>query len=213
VTTPLVRRIGESYGIRTLDNIHVGFKWIAQQIDAAGAEKFVFGTEESHGFLIGQYVRDKDGAAACMLMAELAAQVKAARKTLFDRLEALWWQHGYHAERQVSIFMTGSAGMARMQSLMQLLRSSPPQSLAGMAVRGVRDYLKLSPRGDMVILDLAEQGNYVAIRPSGTEPKVKFYLFTFIPAEQLHLLDAARQEMSDRLSRMEADLRHLAEQV
>ena len=213
VTTPMIRRIGDSYGIRTLDNVHVGFKWIAQQIDAAGPENFVFGTEESHGFLIGQYVRDKDGAAACMLMAELAAQVKASGKTLFERLESLYWQHGYHGERQVSIFMTGSAGMSRMQSLMQLLRTAPPKSLGGMAVRGVRDYLQLEPRGDMVILDLAEEGHYVAIRPSGTEPKVKFYLFTFVPAEQLHLLDVARDEMDQRLAAMESDLRQIAQSM
>jgi phosphoglucomutase/phosphomannomutase len=233
VTTPMIRRIGDSYGIRTLDNVHVGFKWIAQQIDTAGSENFVFGTEESHGFLIGQYVRDKDGAAACMLMAELAAQVKATGKTLFDRLESLYWQHGYHGDRQVSIFMTGSAGVTRMQALMQKLRTVPPRSLGGMEVRRVWDYANLTasgsiplsertddnswplraPRGDMVILDLAEEGHYVAVRPSGTEPKVKFYLFTFVPAEQLHLLDAARQEMDARLAAIEADLRTLAETV
>jgi phosphomannomutase len=232
VTTPMIHRIGDSYGIRTLDQVHVGFKWIAQQIDAAGAENFVFGTEESHGFLIGHYVRDKDGAAACMLMAELAAGLKATGKTLFDRLESLYWQHGYHGERQVSIFMTGSAGMARMQALMQRLRSSPPKSLGGIAVQKIRDYARLTvtpvlplaeradhaealdaPRGDMVIFDLAEEGHYVAIRPSGTEPKVKFYLFTFVPAEQLHLLDAAHQEMDGRLDAIEADLRRLVETV
>jgi phosphoglucomutase/phosphomannomutase len=232
VTTPMIRRIGDSYAVRTLDQVHVGFKWIAQQIDAAGPENFVFGTEESHGFMIGQYVRDKDGAAACMLMAELAAAVKAAGKTLFDRLDALYWQHGYHGERQVSVFMAGSSGMARMQALMQQLRSSPPKSLGGIPVRGIRDYLNLiitptasaigrltpparldAPRGDMVILDLAEEGHYVAVRPSGTEPKVKFYLFTFVAAEQLHLLDVARQEMDARLAAIEADLRALADGV
>jgi phosphoglucomutase/phosphomannomutase len=148
-----------------------------------------------------------------MLMAELAAQVKASGKTLFDRLEALYWQHGYHGDRQVSIFMTGSAGMARMQALMQMLRTNPPKSLGGIPVRQVRDYLKLTPHGDMIILDLAEEGHYVAVRPSGTEPKVKFYLFTFVPAEQLHLLDAARQEMDVRLAAIEADLRALADAV
>ncbi len=226
VTTPLVRRIGTSYGIRTLDNVHVGFKWIAQQIDAAGTDNFLFGTEESHGFLIGQYVRDKDGAAACMLMAELAAQVKAWGKTLFDRLESLYWQHGYHGERQINIFMAGSAGMTRMQSLMKQFRSSPPRSLGGIAVKQVRDYLNLTttpvggpsqplvaPRGDMVILDLAEEGHYVAVRPSGTEPKVKFYLFTFVAPEQLHLLDTARQEMDKRLDAIEADLRKIVDSI
>jgi phosphomannomutase len=226
VTTPLVRRIGDSYGVRTLDNVHVGFKWIAQQIDAAGPDKFLFGTEESHGFLIGQYVRDKDGAAACLLMAELAAQVKAAKKTLLDRLESLYWQHGYHGDRQVSIFMTGSAGMTRMQTLMQRIRTSPPASLAGIAVKQVRDYLNLTttptgsppqaldaPRGDMIILDLAEPGHSIAIRPSGTEPKVKFYLFTFVAPEQLHYLDEAREQMDHRLTAIESDLRAVVDLV
>jgi phosphoglucomutase/phosphomannomutase len=212
VTTPLVRRIGQSYGIQTRDNVHVGFKWIAQEIDAGGADKFVFGTEESHGFLIGDYVRDKDGAAATILMAELAAQTKAAGKTLFDRLESLWWQHGYHGERQFNLVMEGSAGMARMQALMRDIRQSPPESLGGIGVRQVRDYLCLpgSPKGDMVIFDLAESGHFVAIRPSGTEPKIKFYLFTWVPAEQLHLLAGAQAEMDDRLSAIEANLRSLA---
>jgi phosphomannomutase len=213
VTTPMIRRIGDSYGVRTMDQVHVGFKWIAEQIDLHGADKFLLGVEESHGLLIGQYVRDKDGAAACMLMAELAAAVKARKQTLVDRLESLYWQHGYHAERQVSIFMTGSAGMERMKSLMQRLRSSPPASLGGLAVSGIRDYLQREPRGDMVILDLASEGHFVAVRPSGTEPKVKFYMFAFIPAEQLHLLDMAQQETAERLDLIEADLRSLADSV
>ncbi|HEX5102449.1 MAG TPA: phospho-sugar mutase, partial [Pirellulaceae bacterium] len=199
-------------GVQTRDNVHVGFKWIAQEIDAGGSDKFVFGCEESFGFLIGQYVRDKDGAAACMLMAELAAACKAAGKTLFDRLESLYWQHGYHAERQFNLFMEGSTGMARMKSLMQQFRSTPPKSLGGIAVKGVRDYLGLpdAPTGDMVILDLATHAHYVAVRPSGTEPKLKFYLFTHVPAEQLHLLDEARVEMDQRLTAIEAELRALA---
>jgi phosphoglucomutase/phosphomannomutase len=226
VTTPLIHRIGDSYGVRTLDNVHVGFKWIAQQIDAAGADQFIFGTEESHGFLIGQYVRDKDGAAACLLMAELAAQVKASGKTLFDRLDSLYWQHGYHADRQINLFMAGSAGMTRMQALMQRFRTSPPRSLAGIPVKQIRDYQNLTmtplggspkkldaPPGNMVILDLAAEGHFVAVRPSGTEPKVKFYLFAFIPAEQLHLLDEARLELNDRLGRIETELGQFADGV
>jgi phosphoglucomutase/phosphomannomutase len=103
--------------------------------------------------------------------------------------------------------------MARMQALMQQLRSSPPQSLGGMHVKNVRDYLKITPRGDMVILDLAETGYHVAVRPSGTEPKVKFYLFGFVPAEQIHLLDEARQATNQRMAAIEADLRQLADRV
>lgn len=230
VTTRMIRRIGDSYGVRTFDNLHVGFKWIAAQMDVSGPERFLFGCEESHGFLVGQYVRDKDGAAACMLMAELAAQVKQSGKSLHEKLDSLYWQHGYHGERLLNITMTGSAGMARMQALMQNFRSAPPQSLGGIALSGVRDYGNLTStkiaggkplapqpldaaRGDMVILDLAESGNCIAVRPSGTEPKVKFYMFTFVPAEQLHNLEQTKQEMAQRMETFERDLRAYAEQA
>jgi phosphoglucomutase/phosphomannomutase len=223
VTTQMIRRIGDSYGVTTYDNLHVGFKWIAQQIDVSGPDQFLFGTEESHGFLVGQYVRDKDGAAACMLMAELAASVKASGKSLHEKLDSLYWQHGYHGEKLLNITMTGSAGMARMLQLMQNFRTAPPESLAGIRVAQVRDYAALTitkPGGksqplaalkaDMVILDLAEEGNYIAVRPSGTEPKVKFYMFTYIPAEQLHNLDETKADMRTRMQQFETDLKAYA---
>jgi len=221
----MIRRIGDSYGVQTFDNLHVGFKWIAQQMDAAGPDKFLFGTEESHGFLVGQYVRDKDGAAACMLMAELAANVKASGKSLHDKLDSLFWQHGYHGENLLNVTMTGSAGMTRMQTLMQNFRTAPPQSLGGIAVARIRDYAALTstaggksvpldaPKADMVILDLAAEGNYVAVRPSGTEPKVKFYMFTYVPAEQLHNLAETKAEMNSRMQQFEADLKAYAERA
>ncbi len=230
VTTQMVRRIGDSYGVKTFDNLHVGFKWIAQQVDVSGPEKFLFGTEESHGFLVGTHVRDKDAAVACMLMAELAAQVKATGKTLHEKLDSLYWQHGYHGEQLLNVTMTGSAGMARMKALMQNFRTSPPVSLGGISVSTVRDYAALTttklvsgkpqppskldaPPGDMVILDLAETGNYIAVRPSGTEPKVKFYMFTYVPAEQLANLEQTKQAMKERLATFEGDLKAYAERA
>jgi phosphoglucomutase/phosphomannomutase len=226
VTTELTRRIADSYGVRTEGNLQVGFKWIAQVMDQCGPEKFVFGTEESHGYLVGQFVRDKDGAVAALLMAQLAAAVKATGKSLHEKLESLYWQHGYHEEGQINLFMEGSEGMARMQALMELLRSAPPAELAGIPVAQSRDYLKNlirkadgstvplnGPPGNMVIFDLAEPGNYVAVRPSGTEPKVKFYTFAFVPAEQLASLEDAKREMAERTRKFEADLRAFAVKV
>lgn len=226
VTTQMGRRIADSYGVKTYNNLHVGFKWICSQIDSVGPDKFLFGTEESHGFLAGTHVRDKDGPVACMLMSELAANVKTSGKTLHEKLESLYWQHGYHGERLLNVTMTGSAGMARMQALMTLLRQSPPAALGGLKVKAVRDYLNLTHtvvgkpaqpleagKSDMIILDLAEEGNYIAVRPSGTEPKVKFYMFTYVPAEQLHDLGTTKQEMAERLNAFEKDLRALAEKV
>jgi phosphomannomutase len=179
----------------------------------------VFGCEESHGYLVGTHVRDKDAAVAAMLLAELAAACKAQGKTLHEQLDALFWQYGYHAEIQFSLTMPGAAGMQDMQKLMARFRSSPPTQLAGHKISRVRDYLSLTqfapgqppqkftgPPGDMVMLDLAAAGNYVAVRPSGTEPKVKFYMFTFEAAEQIANLDDTKAECAARLEKMQADL-------
>ncbi|MFO0916179.1 MAG: phospho-sugar mutase [Pirellulales bacterium] len=226
VTTEMLRRIGDSYGVRTIGDLLVGFKYIGGTMDEQGPGKFVLGAEESHGYLVGSYARDKDGAVAAMLLSELAAQCRSQRKSLHDKLAALYWQHGYHAERLVNLTMQGSQGMARMQALMQRFRTDPPKTLAGISVVGVRDYESLvtilpggarqplaGPKGDLVMLDLAESGNYIAVRPSGTEPKVKFYMFTFVPAEQLADLEMTAGEMNDRLDALAADLRVIADQV
>lgn len=226
VTTEMIRRIADSYGVRTIGDLLVGFKWIGGVMDEEGPDRFVFGTEESHGYLVGQYARDKDGAVASMLMAELAAVCKANGQTVHEKLDALFWQHGFHAERLMTQQMPGSEGMTRMQALMSRFRSDPPSKLGGSPVAVVRDYQNGTrtpfgsnpepmecPKGDLVFLDLAEEGNYVAARPSGTEPKVKFYMFTYVAPEQLADLDLSRQEMSDRLDAIQDDLRSFAESV
>ena len=223
VTTELSRRIADSYGIRTIGDLLVGFKWIAEVIDREGADQFVFGTEESHGYLKGTHVRDKDGAVAALLLSELAAKLKADHQTLHEKLDALMWQHGAHAERTISVQMPGSEGMDRMKAVMAAFRDNPPVELGGIGVARSRDYLRktmtpiggkeeplVGPQGDLVILDLVAEGSYVAIRPSGTEPKIKFYMFAYIAPEQLADLDRAKIDLAERLSRLENDLRIFA---
>ena len=159
-------------------------------------------------------------------MAEAAARAKAAGKSVYEKLEDLFWQHGYHAEHVLNLQMEGSEGMGRMKTLMQQFRDHPPKSLAGIPIAAVRDYQNLvvrtadgevrplvGPRGDLVMLDLAAEGNYVAVRPSGTEPKVKFYMFTFVPAEQLADLEQTKQDMTQRLNGYYADLKAFADAV
>ena len=219
VTTDLIRRIADSYGVKTFGDLQVGFKYIGGTMDEQGPERFVFGAEESHGYLAGTYSRDKDAAVAAMLMAELAAKAKAAGETLHERLDALFWQHGCHIENTVSKTMPGSEGMSRMKQIMAELRTKPPRELGGMKVTRLRDYqngVTLTPggqpqpfaceKGDMVILDLEAEGNYVAVRPSGTEPKVKFYQFAYEPAEQLANLEDAKAMLTERLKRVGEDL-------
>jgi phosphoglucomutase/phosphomannomutase len=226
VTSEMIRRIADSYGVKTFGDLQVGFKWIAEVMDAQGPDKFVFGAEESHGYLVGQYARDKDGVVASMLMAELAALTKSRRQSLHEKLDALYWQHGYHSERLMTQQMPGSEGMVRMQELMEKFRLDPPRTLGGIAVSGLRDYKHgqyvplggtarplIGPINDMVIFDLASAGNYVAARPSGTEPKVKFYMFTYVAPEQLADLNQAKAEMDQRLAQFRADLEAFAASV
>jgi phosphoglucomutase/phosphomannomutase len=231
VTTEMVRRVAESYGVRCEGELLVGFKNIAATMDKCGPDRFVFGTEESHGYLVGQYVRDKDGPVACMLMSELAAQLLSEGRTVHDRLAELYLQHGYHQETVINLVMEGSEGMASMTRLMASLRNDPVRSLAGMPVVAIRDYqnstrrdltsltprddLALSPLdgpvGDLIIMDLAEPGNYVAARPSGTEPKIKLYVFARLaPAESADLA-AAKSKVAQRLTDLEDDMRGFAE--
>jgi phosphoglucomutase/phosphomannomutase len=161
-----------------------------------------------------------------MLLAELAALCKSQRRSLHEKLDALYWQHGYHAEHLMTQQMPGSEGMARMQALMSKFRSDPPRTLGGLPVSAIRDYENnrilpiggspqelRGPRGDLVIFDLAESGNYVAARPSGTEPKVKFYMFAYVAPELLADLDQAKQQMAERIDRIKKDLQSYAESV
>ena len=220
VTTELIRKVAESYGVRCEGNLHVGFKWIAGVMDDCGPDDFVFGTEESHGYLIGQYARDKDGAVACLLMAMMAAHWKQQGKSLHQRLDELFAQHGPHEESLVNVQMEGSEGMSRMRELMAAFRARPPKQLGGIAVAAVRDYQALTvtplggtsakldaPAADMVVLDLAEAGNYFAVRPSGTEPKVKFYTFAASGPCALAEVATRKQALRDRLALLEKDIR------
>ncbi len=225
VTSELVRRIAASHNVRCVGDLLVGFKYIAETMDQEGADDFLFGCEESHGYLVGSYARDKDGAVACMLMSELAAELKAKGQSMHDYLGELYRQHGLHREDLINVFMEGSEGMAAMKSLMKAFRENPPRSLGGMTVGHVRDYESqtrttlgdepvidplVGPTGNLIILDMMDEGNYVAVRPSGTEPKVKFYIFTRLDAGQSLDLEAAETKLIDRIAAIEEDVRDFA---
>lgn len=226
VTTKMLSRICDSYQVRCSQENLVGFKWICNVMDVDGPSDFVFGTEESHGFLVGQYCRDKDGAIACLLMTELAALVKSKGKSLFEHLDDLYLRHGFHHERLVNIRMEGSDGMKRMQNLMANFRSNPPTKLGGLDIVGVRDYQTgkrtdtlgnsepmTGPTGNVLIFETNVPGNYVAARPSGTEPKVKFYMFTYVDAEDLNDLAVSKREMDLRIDGYAEDMQKFADQA
>ena len=226
VTTELTRRIAESHGVRCEGNIHVGFKWIAGLVDALGPEGFAFGTEESHGYVIGTYARDKDGAVACLLMSQLAAELKSRGLSMHEYLDSLFLKHGCYQEDLLNVQMEGSEGMTLMKRLMQSFRETPPKTIGGLAVAAIRDYKDLTrqiiggakvpldaPMTDMVVLDLEEPGNYVAVRPSGTEPKVKFYFFSCLGPEASQHLSTAKHQLSDRIATYRSDIQKYAKSV
>lgn len=226
VTTLLSKRVTESYGATCYNQNLVGFKWIGTVMDQIGADKFVLGTEESYGYLVGEYARDKDGAVACLLISQLAAECRAAGESLFDRLNALHVKHGYHAEYTVSIFMHGSDGMRRMQDLMASMRKAAPERLADRPIQQLRDYKNSrivksngetatldGPKGDLVIFDFDQDGNQIAIRPSGTEPKVKFYMFYYQDNVAADQLEQAREAGQKFFATAEQDLRGIADQI
>ncbi len=194
VTTPLIAEVARSYRIRAIDNLLVGFKYIAQTVDREGPERFVFGAEESLGFLAGTYARDKDAAIAALYLCECAAELKRQKKTLLDRLDELYQAHGYFAESQRSESCKGPKGRAMIERLMDAFTNNPPRSLAGIDLARVRDYRRhevrqlpdnervsdlTAPQGDLLIFESAPSDCTIsfAARPSGTEPKIKFYFF------------------------------------
>ncbi|MGW8256747.1 MAG: phospho-sugar mutase, partial [Thermoguttaceae bacterium] len=222
VTTELMRRIADQYEVQTAGNLLVGFKYIGGEMDYRGPERFILGAEESYGFLIGDHARDKDAAVASLLLAELAARAKAEGETLYQKLDDLFRVYGCHAESQLNVQMPGEKGMEDMKALMAKFRASPPQEIAGLKLLKSRDYLERrtelsngesqpldGPKGDLVILDL-EGGNYVAVRPSGTEPKVKFYMFAYDPPEPSADLEKIKTAQAKRLQDMQADLKTFA---
>jgi len=224
VTTELIRRVADAYGVQTVGDLLVGFKWIGGEMDARGPENFVFGAEESYGFLAGDHVRDKDGAVAAMMLAELAARLKSEGRTLHQQLDELMQRFGCHSEGQFSLQAKGEKGKERMDAMLRQLRAHPPQSLGGKRVTHLRDYLSQTlteigvgtqplegPQGDLLIFDLEAAGHYVAVRPSGTEPKVKFYLFAFTPPEESQDLEAACSAQQQAMAAVEADLRSVVE--
>ncbi|MDB5386581.1 MAG: phosphoglucomutase/phosphomannomutase alpha/beta/alpha domain [Planctomycetaceae bacterium] len=218
VTTPMVARIAWAHHIRVIDDLPVGFKYIGESIDALGPEKFVFACEESLGYLAGTYARDKDAAIAALYVAELAAELKTQKRTLPEYLDQLYVEHGMHLESLHTETCPGARGQEQIASIMQRLRDAPPAQFGSLRITRVCDF-KLhqtrefpenivepgpdSPSGDMIRL-VGEVHGFemdVTIRPSGTEPKLKFYFAAFGPCPGpkylMKLKVAARKHLTD----------------
>ena len=190
VSTELARAICDDYGCAMVETL-TGFKFIAEKIEQfteTGEHTFVFGFEESCGYLSGTEVRDKDGVNASLLIAETAAWYKKQNMTLYDALEAIYKKYGYYDSRVTSFALSGMDGLQKMGALMSDLREKVPSEFAGKRVLAVRDYLKgerVDTQGSVSALEQGksnvlyyelEDGAWICVRPSGTEPKVKLYV-------------------------------------
>ena len=214
VSTPLADQIAAKYGV-TMKAVLTGFKYIGGEIlelENKGQEhKFVFGFEESCGYLKGTYARDKDAVVASVLVCELAASLKREGKTILDALQELYQNYGYYLAHVQSIELTGSDAMEKAASMMAQLRQNVPASIGGAKVSAVRDYRSQLatdvasgvqtpinlPKSNVLEFLLSGKGSVIA-RPSGTEPKVKFY-YTAVGKDQeeaSELLDAMIAQMS-----------------
>ena len=184
VSTPLADAVAKSYGVE-MRNVLTGFKWIGDQIarlEAAGeVDRFIFGFEESYGYLAGPYVRDKDAIIGSMLICEMAAYYRSIGSSIKDRLEAIYAKFGRYLNKTDSFEFPGLSGMDKMADIMRALRQNPPKEIAGYAVTHVTDYEKPEQTGlpaANVLVYALEGGATVVIRPSGTEPKIKAYFTT-----------------------------------
>ncbi|MBO8483935.1 MAG: phospho-sugar mutase [Bacteroidetes bacterium] len=178
VTTELIRAIAEKFGVKVY-NVLTGFKYIAEIVKQnEGKGEFICGGEESYGFNVGEYVRDKDAVIACSMVAECACWAAEQGLTLYQLMQKIYKEFGYYRESLTSLVRKGKAGVEEIAAIMTDMRNNPPKDLAGSPVVKVVDYNKPEETGlpkSNVLQFFSEEGDVVSVRPSGTEPKIKFY--------------------------------------
>ncbi|MDR3652699.1 MAG: phospho-sugar mutase [Paludibacter sp.] len=190
VTTEIIKQIAERNNVEMFD-CFTGFKWIAAVIrENEGKKEYIGGGEESYGFLPEEFARDKDAVSSCAMMAEIAAWAKDNGKTLFEQLQDIYVEYGYGKEKGISVVRKGKSGAEEIAQMMRDYRSNPPKEIAGSKVIIVKDYdsLKMTnmvsgqvtdlvmPATSNVLQYFTEDGTKISVRPSGTEPKIKFYV-------------------------------------
>ncbi len=224
VTTDLIDRMCERYGV-TCYNTLTGFKYIAEVIrELEGKEQFIGGGEESYGYLIGDFVRDKDAIASCAMIAELTAYAKDQGRSLFDLMMEMYQENGFYYEALVSLTKKGKDGAEQIQQMMAEFRANPPQTIAGSRVVRIDDYQSLE-RADMtsgqksgieagrmgietsnVLQFFTEDNTKVSARPSGTEPKIKFYVSVNEPLSGPAAFDDTYAQLKAKVQRVIDDL-------
>ena len=220
VTTELVREIADKKGIELFD-CYTGFKWIADIIRKnEGVKKYIGGGEESYGFLAGDFVRDKDSVSACTLFAEIAAWARDKGKSMYQLLEDIYLEYGYSKEVGISLVRTGKEGADEIEAMMKKFRSNPMETLGSSPVTLIKDFARLEAidfiRNEQVALEMpttsnvlqyfTEEGTKLSIRPSGTEPKIKFYIEVKGSARSREELAQAEEEANSKINAIRQEL-------
>lgn len=220
VTTDLIAAIAKRNNIELYDT-YTGFKWIADVIRKnEGKKEYLGGGEESYGYLWSDFVRDKCSVTACLIFAEIAAWARDKGQSVYELLEKIYLQYGYSLEQNVSVVRPGKSGAEEIEQMMRDFRQNPPAKLAGSNVVEILDYAtlegKLLESGDTYTLDMpttsnvlqyrCADGTKLSIRPSGTEPKIKFYIEVHSEPKTLEELDAARVKSAERVQQIRTQL-------
>lgn len=220
VTTELVREIADREHV-TMYDCYTGFKWIAGVIrENEGRRRYIGGGEESYGFLWEDFVRDKSSVSACALFCEMAAWARDKGLTVFQLMRSIYLSYGFYREKGVSVVRKGKSGAEEIEAMMRRYREHAPTVLGGSVVREVLDYATLEGKdvanGETFTLDMpttsnvlqykTEDGTKVSVRPSGTEPKIKFYIGVRIPVQNEEELDRAYTLADDKIAAILRDL-------
>lgn len=219
VTSNLMTAISDSFNVKHYETL-TGFKFIGEVMTRVqDSEQYLVGGEESYGFLIGDLVRDKDAVNSCAFIAEMAAYFKNQGKSLFEVLLSLYEEYGFYQEKLISLTKQGKAGADEIKQMMANLRAQAPKKLGGIDVQEIRDYqtgtattlasgiqTKIDLPSSNVLQFITVQGDVISARPSGTEPKIKFYCSVKEPLNDISNYNQVAQKLQDKVERIMADI-------
>jgi phosphoglucomutase len=220
VTTELIATMAKKFNVPYFD-CYTGFKWIAAIIrEQEGKMQYIGGGEESYGFLCQDFVRDKDAVSACTMIAEVAAWAKDNGKTVYELIQDIYLEFGFSKEKGISVVKKGKSGAEEIKQMMSQFRVSPPKELAGSQVVVIKDYSTLRmidvlagkteslemPESSNVLQYFTADGTKVSVRPSGTEPKIKFYIEVKLPIASREDYDAVNAAAEEKVLAVKASL-------
>ena len=214
----MVNDIAKSYGVETKIGL-TGFKWIAKMIQDFPNLEFIGGGEESFGYMVGDFVRDKDAITSALLACEIVAEAKANNSSFYEELLKLYVEHGFYKERLISITKKGIEGEQEIKQIMIDARETPFKTLAGSKVVSIEDYQSSEsndliaghkseidiPKSNVLIYN-TEDGSKIALRPSGTEPKIKFYISVNASLENINNTKQVEQALENKIDNILKDM-------